>query len=140
MSNNNASVIEGASILLVEDNGPLTRNLAFLLQVAGLKVTTACIGAEALRLLKRESFDVALVDLDMPGEDGTELLRRIRMDAGRINALPIIAISRNYALPDLMRALDLGATDYLPKPFGIEDVLNVITEALEASKEWRLAG
>ncbi len=134
------SLLESVTVLVAADHAPLLRNLTFLLQVAGLNVLTANIGAEAFRLMKRKSPDLVLVDLDMADNDGVGLLRRIRQDKQR-HGLPVIGISQKYALQDLMRALDLGVTDYLVKPFGVDEVLQVITDNLPQQTELqRVAG
>jgi DNA-binding response OmpR family regulator len=121
----------GERILLVEDNPRLLRSMAFLLHVIGFEVMTACDGIEALELLRMRTPDIILSDIDMPYLDGYELLRQVRLDV-RWSKIPFIFASDKYSLDDLMYALDLGADDYLPKPFDIHDVLEVIERALPA--------
>lgn len=121
----------GERILLVEDNAPLLRSMAFLLNIIGFEVMTACDGIEALDLLRIRIPDMILSDIDMPYLDGYELLRQVRLDV-RWSRIPFIFASDRYSLDDLMYALDLGADDYLPKPFDIHDVLEVIERALPA--------
>lgn len=136
----NTASLEGVTVLIAADYAPLLRNLTFLLKVAGLNVLAANIGAEAFRLMKRQSPDVVLVDLDMSDNDGVGLLRRIRQDKQR-RGLPVIGMSQKYGLQDLTRALDLGVSDYIAKPFGIDEVLQVISDNLpEQTSLERVAG
>jgi DNA-binding response OmpR family regulator len=121
----------GERILLVEDNPRLLRSMAFLLHVIGFEVMTACDGIEALDILRMRTSDIILSDIDMPHLDGYELLRQVRLDV-RWSRIPFIFASDKYSLDDLMFALDLGADDYLPKPFDIHDALEVIERVLPA--------
>jgi len=119
----------GERILLVEDNARLLRSMAFLLHVAGFEVLTAGDGVEALDILRKRAPDLIIADIDMPRLDGYELLRRLRADQ-RWSSIPFIFSSDKYDLDDLLFALDLGADDYLPKPFDIHDVMDAITRNL----------
>jgi DNA-binding response OmpR family regulator len=119
----------GERILLVEDNAPLLRSMAFLLNIVGFEVMTACNGIEALDSLRMRIPDIIVSDIDMPGLDGYEFLRQVRLDV-RWSKIPFIFASDKYSLDDLMFALDLGADDYLPKPFDIHEALEVIGRAL----------
>lgn len=121
----------GERILLVEDNPRLLRSMAFLLHVVGFEVMTACDGIEALDLLRLRIPDIIVSDIDMPHLDGYELLKQVRLDV-RWSRIPLIFASDKYSLDDLMFALDMGADDYLPKPFDIHDALEVIERALPA--------
>lgn len=119
----------GERILLVEDNAKLLRSMAFLLNVVGFEVMTACDGIEALEILRMRTPDIILSDIDMPKLNGYELLRQVRLDV-RWSGIPLVFASDRYSLDDLMFALDSGADDYLPKPFDIHDVLEVLERAL----------
>lgn len=122
----------GERILLVDDNARLLRSLAFLLQVLGFEVMTACDGADALNALQRRVPDLIIADIDMPHLDGYQLLRQVRADQ-RWSSVPFVFSSEKYSLEDLLFGLDLGANDYLPKPFDIYDVLEVIERTLPPS-------
>jgi DNA-binding response OmpR family regulator len=119
----------GERILLVEDNARLLRSMAFLLQVVGCEVLTACDGIEALEILRMRTPDLIISDIEMPRLNGYELLRQTRIDV-RWASIPFVFSSDKYSLDDLMYALDLGADDYLPKPFDIHDVLDTIERTL----------
>lgn len=126
MKKNNHS-IDGSFVLVVEDHAKLLRNIAFLLQVSGVNVLTASNMSEAGQLLSGQKPDLILADVDM--SNGYEFLRGVRAD--RRNAVvPFIAMSEKYELHDLMRAMDLGASDYLPKPFDAYDLVNVVRDNL----------
>lgn len=124
------NTIDFTSILVVDDNLPLLRNITFLLNVAGFQVTAASSGAEALELLRRQTPDLIIADADMPGISGFDVLRRVRADQ-RLNALPVILTSGRYTLDDFMLALDLDANQYIPKPFDIYDLLDTVVEVLQ---------
>lgn len=118
---------DGSSVLIVEDHAKLLRNIAFLLQVAGLNVLTASNSIEAQQILSRQKPDLILADVDM--SNGYEFLRGTRAEH-RNTAIPFIAMSEKYELHDLTRTMDLGANDYLPKPFDAYDLVNVVRENL----------
>jgi DNA-binding response OmpR family regulator len=113
------------TVLLVEDHAPLRRNLAFLLQAAGFEVAMASNGQEAITLLGKTNPNIIISDIDMPQVDGYGLLRFVR-DSLEWHNTPFILTSAKYDYDDLINGLELGANDYLPKPFDIYDVLDAI--------------
>jgi CheY-like chemotaxis protein len=104
---------------LVVDDAPLNRQLLErLVRDQGLEVETAVDGAAALERLQRvdePAFDVVLLDLLMPGLDGYATLERMKADE-RLSHLPVIVISAVEELDSVVRCIELGALDYLPKP------------------------
>jgi two-component system, OmpR family, response regulator len=100
--------------LIVEDDAMLADGLARTLQAAGHAADCVASAEHAALALEHEPFDVVLLDLGLPGMDGFELLKRLRK---RGNTVPVIVISARDALGDRVRGLDLGADDYLVKPF-----------------------
>jgi DNA-binding response OmpR family regulator len=118
-----------ATVLLVDDNIALLRNLAFLLDIIGFEVKTATSGAEALKRIQTDTPDLVIADIDLPVINGYDLLRALRSDPN-LQHVPFIFASLRYELDDLMYGLDLGATDYIPKPFDIYDVLDAIQRSL----------
>jgi adenylate cyclase len=106
----------GATLLVVDDNdenrGMLARRLARL----GYRLRTAAGGREALALLAKEDVDLVLLDVMMPDIDGYEVLRRIKEDE-RLRHIPVLMISALDELDSVVRCIELGADDYLPKPF-----------------------
>lgn len=105
-----------AHILVVDDLEANRDMLARRLQQLGHSVICAKSGAEALNILAGTAIDVILLDLMMPEMDGLEVLRRVKNDAG-IKHLPVIMISANDDMDNVVRCIEIGAEDYLPKPF-----------------------
>lgn len=124
-------------ILLVEDHLPLMRNLTFLLEVAGYEVVSARDGRMAVDVLRSQLPDLILSDIDMPGMDGYDLLCHVR-SARALRHIPFIFTSDRYHLHDLMYALDLGADDYVPKPYDIADILDAIDRTLIGMPKTRI--
>jgi two-component system KDP operon response regulator KdpE len=115
-----------ASILLVEDDDPVRRALAAALEARGYGVRPAADGEEAMVLWELRRPDLVLLDLGLPGMDGLSVLRRIRRDA----ATPVIILSARGEERDKVEALDLGADDYLAKPFGSAELHARVRAAL----------
>ncbi|MBZ0276033.1 MAG: response regulator [Anaerolineae bacterium] len=141
MSSPNAMPFNHEVILVVEDSLPLLRKLAFLLEIAGFSVLTATDGDKALDVLRYQTPDLILADMDMPGMNGCDLLEKVHANR-QWQHIPVILASDKYDLDDLLHALDLGAADYLPKPYDIYDVLDSIKRTLEDASlnDHRLAG
>src|SRR4029450_9683263 len=116
--------IEGALILVVEDHLPLLRDIAFILQVAGFDVLSAADGAEALQLMKRQKPDLVLSDIEMPNLNGYDMLREMHADK-KLASVPCIFMSGKDDYEHPMTALDLGALDYLPKPFDAYELIDI---------------
>ncbi|WP_060508800.1 response regulator [Pseudomonas sp. NBRC 111124] len=114
-----------ARILLVEDN-PVNQLVAKgMLAKLGCQVQVATQGVEALEWLERESFDMVLMDCNMPVMDGYEASRRIRQ-SGRWPELPIVALTANAMPEERERCRAAGMSDYLAKPFRREELLALI--------------
>ncbi|WP_306602255.1 response regulator [Geothrix sp. 21YS21S-2] len=113
-------------ILIIEDEAPLRRFLVPTLSTQGYQVDVASTGAEGILLARSYNPDIILLDLGLPDRDGLEVLRELR-DWSR---KPILIISARNQETDKVRALDLGADDYLTKPFGAAELLARIRVAL----------
>ncbi|MDH3353894.1 MAG: ATP-binding protein [Chromatiales bacterium] len=113
------NAIRGARVLLVEDNDINQMIAEELLQVAGLKVEIADNGAEALKLLKPDYFDLVLMDLQMPVMDGYEATRQIRANQN-YNKLPIVAMTAHALVEEREKCLATGMNDHVAKPIDIE--------------------
>ena len=113
-------------ILLVDDEVAIQRAVGPLLRSRGYDVDIAGTGADALRIVTEQPPDLVVLDLGLPDIQGTEVCRRIR---ARV-ATPIIILSARGAEADKVNALDLGADDYVTKPFGPEELLARIRVAL----------
>jgi two-component system response regulator TctD len=103
-----------ARILLVEDDEALVRGLAAILRGEGYSVDTAPDGTTALALMRDEPFAVILLDVNLPGLCGFEVLRTLRARGCRA---PILLLTARDSLEDRVKGLDLGADDYMLKPF-----------------------
>ena len=107
-------------ILLVEDNIQLNKALATILKRNSYLVDSASDGEEALIFLKDYKYDVIILDIMMPKIDGLEVLRRARRQGIQT---PIILLTAKSTVEDKITGLDLGADDYLPKPFSMDELL-----------------
>jgi len=119
----------GARILIVDDEVEIVRALQRSLVAHGYEVFTAHSGEEALEVWRASRPDVMLLDLGLPGISGLDVCQQVRAQS----SLPIIVLSVKGAERDKVQALDLGADDYVPKPFGIDEVLARIRVALRHS-------
>jgi DNA-binding response OmpR family regulator len=106
-------------ILLVEDDARLAAMVADYLGEAGFRPTVAGTGAAAQRQLKREQFDAVVLDLMLPDMDGLELCRHIRAESN----IPLLMLTARGDPLDRVVGLELGADDYLPKPFEPRELL-----------------
>ena len=113
-------------ILLVDDEVAIQRAVAPLLRSRGYEVDVARTGAEALDVVASRTPALIVLDLGLPDLEGTEVCRRIR----QTSAVPIIVLSARGSEADKVNALDLGADDYVTKPFGPEELLARIRVAL----------
>ena len=105
-------------ILLVEDNLALAHGLVAVLKSAGDAVDHIRDGADAEAAIAAGRFDLVILDLTLPGMDGLELLRSVR---GRGDATPVLVLTARGELDDRIRGLDLGADDYMTKPFEVRE-------------------
>jgi DNA-binding response OmpR family regulator len=113
-----------ARVLLVDDDALLRRSLAFNLEQAGYRVSTAASAEDALALARRDPPDLVLLDIGLPGMDGLDALRhfQVQMD------IPIIFLTARRRELDQVLGLELGADDYITKPFD----LNVLLARIKA--------
>jgi two-component system response regulator AtoC len=117
------------TVLVVDDDDDVRTSLSEFLTSGGYRVRSAAGGAEALELLQSEpAVDGVLLDLVMPRVDGFEVLRRMRERPGQV---PVVVLSALSDAEDVVKAMKLGASDYLPKPFDIGELDLVLRRALE---------
>lgn len=115
------------SILIVEDEEKISRLLEIELEMEGYRTARCSSGADALVLYRGGNWDLVLLDVMLPGMSGIELLRRIRTQDP---LTPVILLTAKSSVEDKVSGLDLGANDYITKPFQIEELLARIRAAL----------
>lgn len=108
-----------ARILIVDDEPSITEFVSYAMQKEGYQTETASDGEEALRKIEEQHFDLFILDIMLPGIDGYELCRRIR---ARMST-PILFLSARDTELNKVVGLELGADDYLAKPFGVRELL-----------------
>lgn len=106
-------------IILIEDDTLLADGLRRALNRAGYVVDHAADGGHADTLLRTEEYALAVLDLGLPGLDGSEVLRRLR---ARRNSMPVLVLSARQMVDERVRVLDLGADDYVVKPITTEEL------------------
>ncbi|NLA66155.1 MAG: response regulator transcription factor [Leucobacter sp.] len=115
-----------ARILLVEDEASISEPLAFLLEREGYRVQVVDNGAEAARVFPESGADLVLLDLMLPGLPGTEVCRSIRAKS----SVPIIMLTAKDSEIDIVVGLELGADDYVTKPYSTRELLARVRAAL----------
>ena len=106
-------------ILIIEDEEQLCRSMAEGLRMDGYETDTCFDGEEGLELCMTENYDLILLDLNLPGIDGLEILRQFR--TFNTNT-PVLILSARVQIQDKVEGLDLGANDYLTKPFHLDEL------------------
>ena len=115
-----------STILCIDDEPAILRLLSVVLAADGHDVVTAAAGREALTLLGGRAVDAVLLDLGLPDRDGLELIPAIRA----VSAVPILVVSARGEVAEKVAALDLGAADYITKPFDGDEVRARVRAAL----------
>lgn len=123
--------MKGMHVLVVDDEKSLRDFIQRNLEIRGYKVNTAGNGLEALAIFKKEYIDLVILDVMMPNMDGLETIKRIREKS----TVPIIVLSALGEEQDKVRALNLGADDYLSKPFGVKELLARV-KAVQRRTQW----
>ncbi len=120
-------------VLIVEDEPDIRDLLAFHLEREGYQVTKSRTGSEALRLVRSSPPDLMLLDIMLPEMDGLEVCRRLRQDS-RTSRLPIIMLTAKGDEVDRVLGLELGADDYIVKPFSPKEVVARVRAVLRRSR------
>lgn len=118
-------------VLIVDDEPETLKYVGANLKARGYDVVTAADGNEALQRSEEDLFDLILLDITMPGPDGFAVCQAIRQRS----TVPIIMLSARGQEKDKVKALDLGADDYITKPFGIEELLARVRSSLRRSQQ-----
>jgi len=121
-------------VLVVEDEESYRDALAYMLRKEGFDVVLAETGPEALRVFEQSGADIVLLDLMLPGLPGTEVFRRLR----QLSAVPVIMVSAKDAEVDRVVGLELGADDYVTKPYSQRELVARIRAVLRRGAEAEL--
>lgn len=124
------------SILIVEDEEKIARLLEIELQFEGYQVCKEKNGIDGLETYCKGNWDLVLLDIMIPGLNGIELLRRIRKHDANV---PVILLTAKSSIADKVEGLDLGANDYVTKPFVIEELLARVRAALRVGATKNMA-
>jgi two-component system phosphate regulon sensor histidine kinase PhoR len=121
-----------ANILVVDDAKPIRDILTLVLEDEGYIITTASDGFEAIDEIESKQFDLAIVDVNLPGMDGIDVLKKIK----QANAETEVVIVSGYAsLDSAVEAVRAGAYDYIIKPFNVKSITDVVKKGLEKRKQ-----
>ena len=123
-----------ANILVVDDEKDILELVSYNLQKEGFKIATSKNGEEALTLVKKESYDLIILDLMMPGIDGMELCKVLK-SSQETASIPIIMLTARSEELDMVLGLEMGADDYVTKPFSPRELIARVRAVLRRSKE-----
>ena len=121
------------NVLVIEDEQDILELITYNLQKEQYKVSGVTDGDDALRAVKAEPYDLILLDLMLPGTDGLEICRLIKADP-QIAAIPIIIVSAKGEESDIVIGLELGADDYIVKPFSPRVLIARVRSVLRREK------
>jgi two-component system cell cycle response regulator CtrA len=118
-------------VLLIEDNSHMARSIELMLRSEGLYVYTTDLGEEGLDLGKMYDYDIVILDLQLPDMSGFDVLKALRV--AKVRA-PVLILSGNTVVEDKVKALSLGADDYMTKPFHKDELVARIQALVRRSK------
>lgn len=119
-------------ILIVDDDREIRELLAAYLEKNGMRATVAANGRQMRALLEQQNFDLLVLDLMLPGEDGLTLCRELR--ASKWRALPVLMLTARGEETDRIVGLEMGADDYLTKPFAVRELFARIRSVLRRAR------
>jgi len=122
------SLIDAATILVVDDEENAREGLSKILSKEGYSVDMASNGKEAIETLRRQSFDLVITDMKMPLMDGFEVLREIKKMNENIGVIMITAYGE---VESYLEAMNMGAFEYINKPVRVNELKRVISKVLE---------
>ncbi len=121
-----------AKILIVEDEAPVAVTMSFMLTRAGCETEVAGTRDEAILKVQTSKFDLITLDVSMPDVNGFILCAELRLNP-RLRDVPIVFISGRASLEDQQRGLDVGAVDYITKPFGANEFVPRILSHIKSN-------
>ena len=119
---------QNASILIIDDEEDIRLSLRGIFEDEGWQVSEAGSGTEGLAMALDGDFDLVFLDIWMPGMDGMGVLRTLRE---RGLDIPVIMISGRDDIPSIVRCLEMGAADFLPKPFTRDELARAVRQILD---------
>ena len=129
-----ANMLKAARLLVVDDSKMMRMGIARSLRQLGVElIEEASNGKEALQRLRDESFDLMLLDVEMPEMTGREVLAEMQKSV-QLRGFPVIVISGGQDIEDVVRCIELGAEDYLPKPFSQVLLKARLTSSIEKKR------
>lgn len=131
---NSDVILQGSRILVVEDEETLAVGLEFNLSEEGYEVMVARDGKEALKLFDKHRFDLVILDIMLPIYDGFEVAKKMREKSLQI---PIMILTALSAADDRIQGLEIGADDYITKPFHLKELLLRVKRMLRRKKWYR---
>lgn len=126
-------------ILIVEDEANIVESLSFILRRAGFDVDTVVDGAEALDLVRRQSFSAVILDIMLPGMNGFDVLQAIRTDHV-LAALPVIVLTAKGQANDRRMAEANGASAFITKPFSNVEVVEHVSRLVSGTADHEALG
>jgi putative two-component system response regulator len=121
-----------ARILIVEDDTPVAMMMVYLLNRAGCETEVAGTGKKAMQMAEAGNFDLITLDVDLPDGNGFKLCSRLKGHP-RLRDTPVLIVSGRSCLEDQQHGLELGAVDYITKPFGLEFAPRLLSHIKAAS-------
>ena len=134
MSSPPISSVAGAKVLVADDDDALVNTLTLILKEHGYRVVTVPNGERLLERIQEEQPDLVLLDIMMPNVDGLQLLQRIRSEP-RWRDLPVLMVSSMPPEDGTVRSLEIGASDFIPKPFRMKELLARVEAHLKRGRE-----
>lgn len=128
MAGENTQIIDRTRVLLVDDEAGFVDVMAKRLQKRGFEVAAAYSGNEAVQIMRRADFDIVVLDLKMEGMDGLEVLRIFKVMAPE---LPVIILTGHGSLSSAEEGIQMGAADYISKPYDFEMLVEKIRSITE---------
>jgi DNA-binding NtrC family response regulator len=129
MDERNMIMSPGIKLLIVDDEQKYLDSIAQRLEIRGMEVSKAANGQEAVQLARSHKFDLALLDLKMPGMDGRQVLEILKAEHKFIE---VIILTGHGSLESAVECTKLGAFGYLPKPYELDQLLDVLKDAYQA--------
>ena len=119
------------SVLVIDDDKNQRGMLSFALRDLGYRVVAVASGAEAVESARAETFDAAICDIMMPGQDGIETLRQLKSEHPKLE----VVMATGYGTTQTaLKAMRLGACNYVTKPYELSDLIAVLDQALEKAR------